>query len=74
MMQSLNPQYSKEYIKLRNRIKMLGNQLLLTADKNKELMSKNINNLAKELDMLYSDDRYFDDIEKKLEQIENELK
>jgi hypothetical protein len=63
--------YSKDYISLKNRINSIKLKILSAPsnDNNNEL-GKQVNGLGKELDMLYSENRYFDELEIKVKKLE----
>ena len=63
--------YEKTYAKMKHRIGFLRLKLLYTALNETTLVyAEHLDNLAKELDILYFDGRYFDDLEKKIEALE----
>lgn len=70
-MMTLSRDYGKQYAQLKRRISALRIKLLYAAMTDTTLLYAEIlDNLAKELDILYSDGRYFDEIEKKIERLE----
>ena len=76
-MMTMTKEYGKEYVSLKHRINLLRVKPLypnFILSESIEKYIENINKLAKELDMLYSDDRYFDDLEEKARKIEESFK
>ena len=70
-MMTLSRDYGKQYAQLKRRITTLRIKLLYAVINDTTLFyAEHLDKLAKELDMLYSDGRYFDEIEKKIEQLE----
>jgi hypothetical protein len=70
-MMTLSKDYSKQYANLKRRISALRIKLLYAAKTETTMLYAEIlDNLAKELDILYSDGRYFDEVEKKIEKLE----
>jgi len=68
---TMSRDYSKDYISLKNRINSIKLKILSAPsnDNNNEL-GKQVNGLGKELDMLYSENRYFDELEIKVKKLE----
>jgi len=63
--------YGKTYAKLKHRIGSLRLKLLYTTLNDTTLKyAEHLDNLAKELDILYLDGRYFDNLEIKIEALE----
>lgn len=63
--------YTKSYALLKNRIGRLRMKLLYATFNDTSLFyAEHLDNLAKELDILYSDGRYFDDLEEKIQKLE----
>jgi hypothetical protein len=76
-MMTMTKEYGKEYVSLRHRINLLRAKPLYPNFILKESTEKyleHINKLAKELDMLYSDERYFDELEEKVGKLEESFK
>jgi len=74
---NITKEYGKKYVKLKQRINFLKLRPLYptsTIDENIKHIEEYINSLAKELDMLYSDERYFDGLEEKINTLEKTLK
>jgi len=70
-MVTLAKDYGRTYAQLKHRIGVLRLQLLYSALNDKTLTyAEYLDRLAKDLDILYSDGRYFDDLEIKIEQLE----
>jgi hypothetical protein len=70
-MLTLSRDYGKQYAQLKRRINALRIKLLYaTVNDTTITYSENLDKLAKELDMLYSDGRYFDEVEKRIELLE----
>jgi len=64
--------YGKQYVNLRTRLAALRSRLFnSTLNETTLNFSKYLNDLSKELDMRYSDEHYFDDLEDKIVAIEN---
>lgn len=70
-MMVLAKNYERQYAQLKRKIAALRIKLLYAAKDESTLTNATLlDNLSKELDILYSDGRYFDEIEKKIETIE----
>jgi hypothetical protein len=70
-MMTLSKDYGRQYAQLKRRINALRIKLLYAAMTETTLLYAEIlDNLAKDLDILYSDGRYFDEIEKRIKELE----
>jgi len=73
-MMTITKEYGKEYVNLKHRINLLRIKPLyprpLKMNETTVKYIEYVNLLAKELDILYSDERYFDEIEDKVRKLE----
>jgi TusA-related sulfurtransferase len=69
----ISQEYNKQYVTLKSRIRKLKSRLILSVLNDSTLtMIRHIDEIAKELDLQYSDERSFDIIENTLESLERE--
>lgn len=69
---TMTKDYGKQYVSLKKRLNVLRSTLFDSVLNESTLnFSTYLNDLSKELDMRYSDERYFDDLEEKISAIEN---